>query len=387
MKITRKLATLLLGIMITVISAEMILYAYSYLRFDHSMVYLPNIKTGRNPNPEFLNGISGPSNFTTNSVGLRGPEPKKNALFGVAIGNSTTQNVWLDDTETWPQLVMDKINADCQQKVVINSAGHGGLVARHAVLTLEALIKQNHKPDFIFWMPGGPDASMLLRQAPDYVGLKKEHEARAFATAVTRWNRFPRDFKMSLLHQYYEQIETRFGKSIKRLFGKTVSNKRDGHKLAREIRTINETSLEYWQQLPPDVAKCQKQAINDFLKKTRTIIALCKKENITLYALIQPTVWRKNMPPENQKVCSDPIFQKKKMRLQMYDQQMMQHYREVLIEESERAGFAVIDLNRHFQSQDDCFIDNIHFNEKGSKVAANCIFKVLAKDFEPNAEH
>lgn len=61
------------------------------------------------PDPQYLPGLEGAAAFTTNDIGIRGDAwPGDGAYTVMAIGGSTTESLYLDDSETWPSLLMDR---------------------------------------------------------------------------------------------------------------------------------------------------------------------------------------------------------------------------------------------------------------------------------------
>ena len=70
--------------------------------------------------PEALPGIEGESRYTTNSLGIRGPEsPPRAAAYRILfVGGSTTECIYLDDEEVWTHLVMQRLNDEPRRRRV-----------------------------------------------------------------------------------------------------------------------------------------------------------------------------------------------------------------------------------------------------------------------------
>jgi hypothetical protein len=59
------------------------------------------IRTFR-PDPDVMPGVSGSSHYRINSLGIRGDEPALGGQYRtLCVGGSTTECLYLDDTETW----------------------------------------------------------------------------------------------------------------------------------------------------------------------------------------------------------------------------------------------------------------------------------------------
>ena len=72
--------------------------------------HLPG-ETVFSPGAGVLNGVEGEARYTINSRGVRGSEfPDRGAARRIlCIGGSTTECLMLDDLETWPRLVMERL--------------------------------------------------------------------------------------------------------------------------------------------------------------------------------------------------------------------------------------------------------------------------------------
>jgi hypothetical protein len=68
--------------------------------------WLPNLHRIFRPDPNIMPGVQGESNFIVNSQGVRGDEFSPDDDYRIlAIGGSTTECLYLDQTEAWPYLV------------------------------------------------------------------------------------------------------------------------------------------------------------------------------------------------------------------------------------------------------------------------------------------
>ncbi|MBI1320557.1 MAG: hypothetical protein GC168_16660 [Candidatus Hydrogenedens sp.] len=83
--------------------------------------------------PGILNGITGPSHFTTDSRGIRAPEPPQPGdARWLAVGGSTTECVYLDDRKTWPWLVSEALDG-----VWVGNVGISGFDSRQHLRFVE----------------------------------------------------------------------------------------------------------------------------------------------------------------------------------------------------------------------------------------------------------
>ena len=73
----------------------------------------PNLQRRFRPSPGVMPGIRGESTFTTNSLGVRGPEREAGSINILCVGGSTTICTYLDDTETWPHHLLHELRQRC----------------------------------------------------------------------------------------------------------------------------------------------------------------------------------------------------------------------------------------------------------------------------------
>ena len=110
----------------------------------------PNLEVQLYPEQAELFGIRGETRHTTSSIGLRGPEPKTtDRLHILCVGGSTTACEYLDDQETWPQLLA------AQFPETPTWVGNAGLSGHRAIdhVTLLSKLVDEQKPKQVS-MPG-----------------------------------------------------------------------------------------------------------------------------------------------------------------------------------------------------------------------------------------
>lgn len=131
-KLRRALTALALGAVVSSGAVEVVLRAAAqpvefHLRAPHARQVLAT-------DSELMPGIEGPARFTTNSRGVRGPEwGERGAQERVlCLGGSTTECLYLDDSETWPALLGAALRASAPSRDVwVGGAGVTGYSALH----------------------------------------------------------------------------------------------------------------------------------------------------------------------------------------------------------------------------------------------------------------
>lgn len=115
------------------------------------------------PDSFAMPGVFDASVLSINSLGLRGPEPvaEPGPCRILCVGGSSTECVYLDDAETWPELLMKDLNLEGKEKYWVAAAavseyatGHHLHFLRHSSTVSEV--------DCVVLMPGANDFLRLL---------------------------------------------------------------------------------------------------------------------------------------------------------------------------------------------------------------------------------
>jgi lysophospholipase L1-like esterase len=101
-------------------------------------VRAPGLQQVFHPRPDVLPGVTSPSHFTTNSIGVRGREfPSRDSAYRIlCIGGSTTECVYLDDSKTWMHLLMQRLQ-QAERPVWVGSIGISGYSTTHHLKFVE----------------------------------------------------------------------------------------------------------------------------------------------------------------------------------------------------------------------------------------------------------
>jgi len=118
--------------------------------------------------PAAQTGIVGRQHISTDERGFRVVPPVDYAhkpaadLRIFAIGGSTTENIFVDDTKTWPHLLQDSLEASLKHRVEVINTGVSGLMARHHLATLEKILPLH--PDVALFLVGANDWNHAIRE-------------------------------------------------------------------------------------------------------------------------------------------------------------------------------------------------------------------------------
>jgi len=112
-------------------------------RGEQFFPYEPNQVFKKGPfDTRFTPGVSGDAYFTSNSFGCRGPEPDGEQYRLLCVGGSTTNCMALDDSEAWPQVLMERVNeAKGDPRFLwVTASGKEGRNSRHHIAHAEHLV-------------------------------------------------------------------------------------------------------------------------------------------------------------------------------------------------------------------------------------------------------
>ena len=150
--------------LVAVVLAELALRALTPQQY---YVYPPGLARTFRPVPDVMPGVTGDSRFTINDVGIRGPQfADTDAVRILAVGGSTTECLYLDQAEAWPQVLQDLLNRG-QPNVWVGNVGKSGHDARHHLLQVEHLLDQYPRIDVVLLLVGVNDLRFWLNSFDD----------------------------------------------------------------------------------------------------------------------------------------------------------------------------------------------------------------------------
>jgi lysophospholipase L1-like esterase len=134
---------------------------------DGYYVWPPGLEMTLEPDPEIVPGVSGTSRLTINGLGMRGDAFGDDPQYRIlAVGGSTTWCAYLDDAETWPQLVEERLDAVLGSGAVwVGNVGKPGHTTVQHVLQVEKLLEQHPRIDAVVLLVGVNDLLVSLLPA------------------------------------------------------------------------------------------------------------------------------------------------------------------------------------------------------------------------------
>lgn len=344
------------------------------------MIYQPATSYSFVPVSEIMPGVSGESRFRTNRWGVRADELLPTHRHRIlAIGGSTTECLYLDQTEMWTQLLQDALDRrDGPGSTWVGNAGMSARNSRHHLLALQHLPLDEMSIGVVVVLAGVNDLSIRLSQGeafnpaalddgPTRAGLMEET-----FRGLTYGRAHDSALKRTAIWQALRRAKAAWsrddrGPGAQDAGGTIFETWRRHRRAASELRL----------QLPDLSA-----AIEEYTRNLRSMHATAKARGLRLIFMTQPTLWRANLPQtlENllwfggvgdfQRLSGQPYYSAAALRggLQRYNQAMLDVCRTEAIE---CIDLAAIDEDTSL------FYDDVHFNEAGARAVAG----VMARHF------
>jgi len=160
---------LLFSVIVSVFGCEVVFRAISSNKY---YVHRPGLTITTKPLQGVLPGISGENRYYINSFGLRGDSFSDDQDYRfLAIGGSTTDCFYLDESEAWPYLLQEILNENQDQNVWVGNAGRSSHKTHHHLPQVQLLLKQYPKIDVIILLVGFNDFIQRLAQDNKYTPL------------------------------------------------------------------------------------------------------------------------------------------------------------------------------------------------------------------------
>ena len=339
----------------------------------------PNHKTVFRPHSGIMPGISGDSEFETNSNGIRGGEFTPQDTYRIlAIGGSTTQCLYLDQPKTWTHLLQETLNRNTQnQKVWVGNGGVSGITTRHHLIAMQYLPLREMKINAVILMVGINDLSRRLSHDksydPDYLEKPEVKQELLCETFSGTYDIYAEDpfYKKSALWQILRKTKQRMSKGhIEDQDGRIYLTWREHRRRAADIR-----------ETLPDLSS----ALEEYTRNINMIIDLAQEKSARLIFMTQPTMWKPGLPQELdallwlggigdfQKEIGKPYYSAAAL------EKGMKAYNETLLRVCQKRQIECLDLASMMEKDTTVFYDDAHFNESGARKVAEALSKYLLK--------
>ncbi len=331
------------------------------------------------PDPVLVPGIYGPGTFTGNDVGLRGPNyPTSDSVFKIiAVGGSTTESLYLDDTEEWTHVLMDRLNLN-QDNVEVWAA-NAGQSGRNTIDHLELLrtLPVLSEADLLVFLVGlndlQPSLSMEGASTQELLELNSSEFIRQVLNGGKRQRPSRPYFKRSELFNVLKRssaniiddiappsVLTRFGVGPGSYF-----------KVKRRQRASADV-------VPlPDL----NTGLGEYRERLILLANECGLRELRCLFLTQPSMWRSDLPDYEKSLLwfgwvqgvDEPLGYLSVSDLAI----AMDSYNQTLLDMCSEEGLECYDLAADVPKDVTSFYDDVHFNENGSRIVADSLSNYL----------
>lgn len=383
-----RVATFMVSLLVALAIAEVALRIVTPARTRH-YVYPPSTHHTFKPRADLMPDYTPETRVTMSSAGLRGPElGGDEELRVLAIGGSTTEVLYHDDSKAWVRRV-GEILGEGGRRVWSGGAGRSGMNTSDHVLHAKYLLAELPHMDVVVMLAGVNDVNVALAMPETYAPMpadidpvKHEKEIRrAFVqvpgTLEHSWDYDASFLRRTQLFQLYRRIKAQRSRDLAAHYladddnGKGLLRWRDHRRQAKKILT----------ELP-DLTK----ALATFRTNLLTIADLAAARGARLVLLTQPTLWRADLTEEEQKLLwmggvGDYM---REPGHEYYSPgalaEAMRRFNEVTLSVCRERGIGCVDLVKEMPPTTKIFYDDCHFGHTGSEMIAQAVAGFLKKE-------
>ena len=327
------------------------LYRRQFVPLSH--LWTPSTQQVFNPKPGTMPGIVGESRVTINSLGIRGPElpPDHIAYRILCIGGSTTECIYLDDSEAWPHLLMHRLNHNPHRRPIwVGNVGRSGFSSDQHLgfLDQDKLAKEM-------------DCVVLLVGANDF--LKFLGRGKGFDATGEVWERRPRPVwrrsrLLDLIRKTYHAWNVN-----KIAVEDTVGSAYVERRKQRQAAPVS--------NVLPDLVE-----LDGYRDRLRAIVHVCRAKNVRLVFLTQPILYDSKLSASAHSLLWAGWMEDGKFLSVEQLRKGLDQYNNALQSLCRQLNVECVDLTT-MNGQESFFYDDVHFNEAGAQEVARLVAEGL----------
>jgi lysophospholipase L1-like esterase len=320
------------------------------------------------PVGDTMPGITEPSEFTANSLGVRGPEVDLASmdLRFLCVGGSTTECLYVTDRLSWPWRVQDQLAKTLGKKVFVGNAGKSGQLTPHHDYLLNHY-RHVKLYDCVLLLAGYNDMGSLVLGSRSFDGQLRDAPED---TLTPGFEGRPYYRRSALLQRLAPLVRpsrpTRWRAQDPR--GDWLEAERQRRRDMWKMKPLHEPS-------PHLSLGC---AI--YRASLKKIITTCRDHEQEIILLTQPTLYRKDLPEDLQRLLwmNNSIGAYSVAALA----EMMDAFNQTMRDVCREEGVDCIDLAAKLPRDTTVFYDDCHFNISGCDKVARIITDFLAAKYE-----
>jgi lysophospholipase L1-like esterase len=327
-----------------------------------------NLHNIHHPDPTHIRGITGPSHFTTGPNCVRAqttPEPAQDIRI-LAIGGSTTECVYLDDSETWPALSQERVTKTRGiEDVWIGNVGISGFYTKdHIRFVADSPLMKG--TNVLIVQPGINDLWRFLAGEEDHTNFVRFEGSAGIGSPDVAESPQP-----------YRPVWTR--SRVIQLFHTLRADPpppeaQEGvggaeYAIRREKRATADVTAEL-----PDLT----EGVRAYRQRILTMIERARSRNIALLFTTQPVLWRSDLPSEEAAQCWFGWLEDERYLTLGALRSAMDLYNAALLDVCAEANVPCVDLSS-MNGKSAWFYDDCHFTEAGAEEVARLVSPGLAQ--------
>jgi len=334
-------------------------FRYPPTPFKPDLKYL--FDTGGN-----LNGIVGPTRFSTNNAGLRGdhltrPKPP-DEYRTIALGGSTTRCTYVDDDAVWTAVLQRRLRIPGRRVKVYNAGVDGERSYGHYVSFASRWILES--PDLIIVLAGVNDLTdNLCRHHRSGPGTANRDASRI--SSLTAFKLLATDLHVARLLVH----------AAKRLGGREYFTA-EGWLIQDLAGKAYLASMERRRAAPVDEGARIEVDTSGISQHLRLLIRLAKANGIEVLLLTQPTLWKREPTAAEDRILHMDYRCGKRYPPHVL-QAALAAYNENTRQIAADEGALCLDLAALLPPTLDYFYDDCHFNTEGCRFVGQAIADYL----------
>lgn len=327
-----------------------------------AFLYPPGSRYAFEIDDKIAPGLHGPGRFSINEQGLRGPSAgqAQDAYRIIAVGGSATECMYLDDSEAWPDVLMQYLNGAGARKVWVATAAVAGHTTVHHLKVVRSL-PALRQADLLLFMTGVNDLVTTMNHEGAPTGLFLRQAASEFLETSWLNGRVLRMQGILDRTMLYQLIRLALGEPEQALRMDAAGNFYRSRRLERAGAPLV--------PMPP-----LETGLAEYRGRIADLARECRNLRVRYLWVTQPSIWRDGLEPAVQRLIwfgGVGEGARRKGFTSIPDlARAMDRYNAALLEVCREMGLECFDLAAKTPKDTSVFFDDCHFNESGARRVA-----------------
>ena len=352
---------------------EIIYFLKNSPQVTNYYIWPPHLYRVFKPSSSIMPGVEGEARFIINSQGIRADELQTKHEYRIlTMGGSTTECLFLDQSEAWPYLLQEKINEFQDRHLVwVGNIARSGFTTRDILIQMKYSLDQYADIKTIIFLTGVNDFLLRCSQGNDYDPnfLDKPGSEEMLLLRVFYFRLLPNHHKRNIPF-YKSTLLWNLAKNMRHILFREARDK-EGRWYIRKRKLRQKAVM---RDNLPDLSS----AIEEYSRNIKAIIDLSRKKSIGVIFLTQPALWDYNYSGKSSELLWMGVSEDNReyyspealaRGLKMYNQRLKEICRLEQVD--------CLDIVSLIQKDPNLFYDDMHFNEKGAEEISKIIAEYL----------